>query len=77
MMRTSCAMPENPSTIAGIGRCPSMSPTFSQLQGASRKSREKRPPTLAWKTTTPVYMSTSASRKLGIARPMKPMKVKT
>ena len=35
MMRISCAVPETPSTMAGIGRCLVRSQTFAQLHSAS------------------------------------------
>ena len=77
MMRISCAVPETPSTMAGIGRCLVRSHAFARLQGASMKSGENSPPTLAPNQAKPTYMTISASRNPGTASPTKPTKVKT
>ena len=76
-MRINCAVPATPSTMAGIGRCLMRSHIFATLHGASMKSGENSPPTFAPNQAKPTYMTTSASRKPGIASPMKPMNVNT
>ena len=53
-------------------------PTFAQAPGRQLLiRRENRPPTLHAEQPKPKYITISASRKFGIARPMKPRKVKT
>jgi len=69
------AVPAVPTITTGNHMCFSMSQTLATLQSASRYSVEKRPPALAPKTFMPMYMKMSAKRKLGVAKPMKPMKV--
>ena len=77
MMRITAAVPAVPSTITGIQRCDSRSSTRAQDHGAFTNSGLNRPPTDCPKTLNEIYSSTSASRKFGIASPMKPRKVNT
>ena len=76
MIRTSWAVPASARISTGSGRCLTRSQTLAADQGASSNSAENRPPTLRPNQRKPRYMTISASRKFGTARPMKPMKVK-
>src|SRR6185295_4584785 len=64
------AVPEVPMTITGIQRCSSTERNLPQLQGWPRYSGSMMPPTERPNSTLAKYISTSASRKLGVARPM-------
>ena len=71
MMRISPAVPAVPTITTGSGRWLSRSTNLARLQPARRYSGENRPPTLI-SNSRATNISTSASRKFGVARPMKP-----
>ena len=72
MVRMMLAMPAKPITNTGIGRWMMVSNTLSHDSGAFRNSGELRPPTLMPNTVDEKYISTRATKKLGVARPIKP-----
>ena len=74
-MRISSAVPAVPITTIGIGRCLSMSHARARLHGAATYSAENRPVRLTPNHASASHISTSASRKLGVARPKNPEKV--
>ena len=77
MLRMVPAVPAVPITTAGMIRCLSRSQIFAGLHDAIAYSRENRP-ICTWPVqANHAHTITSASRKLGTARPMKPMKVAT
>ena len=63
------AVPEVPITITGIQRCVSTEPNLAQLQALSRYSGSMMPPIARPNSTLAKYISTSAKRKFGVARP--------
>ena len=63
------AVPEVPITITGIHRCSITERALPQLQGWPRYSGSMMPPIESPNCTLAKYMSTSASRKFGVARP--------
>ena len=63
------AVPEVPITITGIHRCSSTERALPQLQGSPRYSGSMMPPIERPNCTLAKYISTSASRKFGVARP--------
>ena len=77
MTRISAAADDVPTTIIGRGRCLIMSITLATLQGATANSGENSPPTAKPKKRARTNISTSAMRKFGTAKPMKPATVKT
>ena len=74
--RIIAAVPEVPMTITGIHRCSRTERAFAQLQGSPRNSGAMMPPIESPNPTLAKYMSTSASRKFGVARPIYPRKVR-
>ena len=66
----------NPVLMLGLVRQERLD-ELSQDQGFSRYSGENKPPMLASKYLKPMYITISASKKLGIANPMNPINVKT
>ena len=63
------AVPEVPITITGIHRCDNTDMNLAQLIGWSRYCGSIMPPIDRPNCTLAKYISTSASRKLGVARP--------
>ena len=69
------AVPAVPTMTIGSGRCFSRSHTLATLHGAFMYSGENSPPGLMPRASSPI-IRIRASRKLGVARPMKPMNEK-
>ena len=65
-------MPAVPITMIGVGRCFIRSQTLAQLQSAAAYCSEYRPPMETSQQEKKKNISTSASRKLGVASPTNP-----
>ena len=75
MMRISPPVPAVPTTTIGTGRWVIRSHSFARLNGSVTISGENRPPIVTPNQTLNKYIRIRASRKLGVASPMKPMVV--
>ena len=76
MRRIMAAVPDVPMTMTGMIMCSSTDPNLAQLIGSLMYLGSIRPPIDVPNHTLAKYIITRASRKLGVASPIRPRNVK-